>query len=569
MCGKLLFSGCILSLSLTITPKNGTPEEHSAASPSAPAVISVSQLTHDGHSKTGLLADGSNLYVTEWHSSRHVVSRFALNGTGSSSVPSSFSNLQALDVSVDRAKLLVTPTGNGGENEFWVLPLRAGAPQKIGDLSGRDAVWSPDGRQLIFSKSSTLYVANTDGSGAREIFRVEGSIFAPRLSPDGKHIRFTVGDIAQNTTSLWQVGADGSDPHALLGKWEHASRACCGSWSADGRYYIFQVTQTSPTTVTTLWSLADGSSSPVQLTTGPMSFGDASVSQDNKSIWAIGVQPAAQAVRYDPVRKDFSPVLPGVSATDLDFSSDGEWITYVAVPEGTLWRSRVDGGERQQLSTAPGRTALPHWSPDGKQIAYVNVQPGKPWKISLVSRDGGSSEDVFTESRGQIDANWSHDGSSLMFGSVHGEDNVNVRVVNLKTHVVTTIPGSDGMFSPRLSPDGRYIAALSLDYTKVMLFDYQTHKWSTWLSEAAGAVSYPVWSADSRQLYFDDLVTEEESIRSIKIGESKTQRVLKLEGIERYPGPFGLWSGRATDGSWLFIRDRSTQEVYQLSVVLP
>ena len=31
----------------------------------------------------------------------------------------------------------------------------------------------------------------------------------------------------------------------------------------------------------------------------------------------------------------------------------------------------------------------------------------------------------------------------------------------------------------------------------------------------------------------------------------------------------GPWSGRAPDGKWMFVRDRSTQEVYQLSLELP
>jgi len=55
----------------------------------------------------------------------------------------------------------------------------------------------------------------------------------------------------------------------------------------------------------------------------------------------------------------------------------------------------------------------------------------------------------------------------------------------------------------------------------------------------------------------------------VKVGERQAERVLVLEGIERYPGPFGLWSGRTADGSWMFVRDRSTQEVYRLSVELP
>ena len=66
-----------------------------------------------------------------------------------------------------------------------------------------------------------------------------------------------------------------------------------------------------------------------------------------------------------------------------------------------------------------------------------------------------------------------------------------------------------------------------------------------------------------------DLVTGEETIRKVKVSESRAERVFKLKGIERYAGPFGIWSGRTPDGSWMFVRDRSTQEVYQLSVELP
>jgi WD40 repeat protein len=187
----------------------------------------------------------------------------------------------------------------------------------------------------------------------------------------------------------------------------------------------------------------------------------------------------------------------------------------------------------------------------------------------VVSISGGASQDVLIESRSQIDANWSSDGGQIMLGSFVQDKDINIRLINLKTHKVETIPGSDGLFSPRWSPNGRYVAALSPDFTKVMLFDFQTQKWTTWLTEPAGAVSYPVWSNDSNYLYFDDLVTGEETIRKVKVSESRAERVFKLKGIERYAGPFGIWSGRTPDGSWMFVRDRSTQEVYQLSVELP
>lgn len=102
-----------------------------------------------------------------------------------------------------------------------------------------------------------------------------------------------------------------------------------------------------------------------------------------------------------------------------------------------------------------------------------------------------------------------------------------------------------------------------------MLFDYNSQKWIAWLTEPAGAVNYPAWSADSKYVYFNDLVTDEESIRRVKVGESHAERVFVLDGIDRYAGPFGLWSGRTADGFWMFVRDSSTQEIYRLSVQLP
>jgi Tol biopolymer transport system component len=536
-----------------------------------PRVTSITQVTHDGFSKTSLLSDDSHLYITESPAARHVIAKVSLHNSDRTVIRTAFSDLQALDVSADHTKLLVSPVrGGSSDNEFWTLPIDNGSPVRVGKLIGRDASWSMDGQQLAFGKGSVLYLASSMGTHARELFTANGSVFTPRFSPDGQRIRFTVGDAVLNTTSLWEVGRDGSNPHALLADWQNSSVACCGSWTADGRYYIFQITQGA---LTTLWALPDfglGKIEPIQLTSGPISFGNASPASDNKTIWAIGVQPAGEAVKYDPYEKQFVPLVSGVSATDLDFSSDGKWVTYVAVPEGTLWRCRADGSERLQLTFAPERAALPHWSPTGKHIAYAAVKPGKPLKISVVSPAGGSSQDILPEGRNQIDANWSADGKRIMFGYfVHDTERLNIRIVDLKTHKTVTVPGSDGLFSPRWSPDGRYIAALSPDFTTVMLFDFNTQKWSSWLTEPAGAVNYPVWSADSKYLYFDDLVTDEESIRRVKVGENHAERVFVLEGIERYPGPFGLWTARAADGSSMFVRDRSMQEVYQLSVELP
>ncbi|HET6181642.1 MAG TPA: hypothetical protein VFE61_32285 [Candidatus Sulfotelmatobacter sp.] len=549
---------------------------YAAAAPASPNIAVASQITADGLAKTSVFSDGSFLYVTESTAGHQIISKI-VPATGERSVLATpFGEARAFDVSPDHASLLASPVKAGARSqELWAIPLSSAAPQRVGDIVVDDAAWSPDGKELVFVKNYDVYVAPRAGTSSVKVATLSGRPYSPRFSPDGGHIRFTVGDVETNTSALWEVSRDGSKLHELLPGWNKGQRQCCGVWTADGRYYIFQASQSSPTTVTSLWALDEShpgakSIGPTRLTEAPMSFGSPWPSPDKNKIWALGVQPATEIVRYDAAKKRSSRLLSGISATDLDFSPDGKWVSYVAVPDGTLWRSKPDGSNAKQLTQAPTRAALPRWSPDGKQIAYVSVLPGAPWKIMLASPNGGDPQLPLAEDRSQIDANWSADGSKLMFGYViRDTKELNIRILDLKTHAVSTVPGSDGLFSPRWSPNGRYIAALSPDSTKVMIFDFHTQKWSNWLTEAAGAVSYPVWSADSKYLYFDDLVTEEESIRRVEVGKTEAEQVFVLHGIERYLGPFGIWSGRAPDGSSMFVRDRSTQEVYSLRIDLP
>ena len=58
------------------------------------------------------------------------------------------------------------------------------------------------------------------------------------------------------------------------------------------------------------------------------------------------------------------------------------------------------------------------------------------------------------------------------------DTNSAIRVLDLNTHQVSTLPGSRGLFAPRWSPDGRYIVAMPADSLSLVLFDFQTQKWS-------------------------------------------------------------------------------------------
>ena len=92
----------------------------------------------------------------------------------------------------------------------------------------------------------------------RELFTANGSVFAPRFSPDGQRIRFTVSDAAQNTTSLWEIGRDGSNPHALLANWQLRVNGMLRQ--LDSRRPLLHFSGNSEFlrhTITTLWALPD------------------------------------------------------------------------------------------------------------------------------------------------------------------------------------------------------------------------------------------------------------------------------------------------------------------------
>src|SRR5215470_2345098 len=61
-----------------------------------------------------------------------------------------------------------------------------------------------------------------------------------RVSPAGRTLRFTMLDEPHQSTSLWEASSDGSSVRQLLSGWSEPAKECCGSWTPDGRYFIFQ-----------------------------------------------------------------------------------------------------------------------------------------------------------------------------------------------------------------------------------------------------------------------------------------------------------------------------------------
>jgi Tol biopolymer transport system component len=307
------------------------------------------------------------------------------------------------------------------------------------------------------------------------------------------------------------------------------------------------------------------------LTNGPLSFDALAFSPDGRKLFAHGVQRQSDLVQFDKRSQTFVPFLAGISAGELDFSRDGKWVTYISYPEGTLWRCRVDGSDRLQLTNSSSIANLPRWSPDGKQIVYVDYQAGKPLKLVMVSSQGGAPQELASEPHNQVDPVWAPDGKRIAYGrhALIGEEALAIKILNVETRQVTTLPGSENLYSPRWSPDGRYLVASPQDSKKLLIYDFKTQQWSDWLTEE-GAVGFINWSHDSQYLYYDNIFTEHATFRRIRVGSTRSELVTDLRNIRRYAAPVaGWWSGIAPDGSPLFSRDLSTDEIYALDLNFP
>jgi serine/threonine protein kinase len=549
-----------------------------------PRVSSLTQITNDGREKPSsysldrippvIVSDGSRLYFWE---SGPGVSQVSASGGQTVPLTSGLQNVFINDISPKGSELLIgTPTPqNYYGNALWILPLPGGSPRRLADILAQDATWSRDGSKIIYANESDLYSATPDGSDKRKITTVAGRAWWPRVSPDGRRIRLSVFDPHTTLSSLWEVSMDGTAARHLLPGW-NAPTACCGNWTPDGNYFVFQATDNGRTDI---WAIREkgllqkSESEPVRLTTGPLNYWAPLPSRDGKKIFVVGEQPRGELIRYDTKLRQFVPYMNSLSAEQVRFSPDGQWAAYVTYPEATLWRSRIDGSERLQLTFSPQQAGLPRWSPNGKQIAFIAASVGQPSKIYVVSAEGGASEEIIPQEPVQNDPAWSADGNSIIFGEAPlgqlGALRTNgLHIVDLKTHLASIIPGTEGLWSPRTSPDGRYLVGLYADTQRLMLFDLKTQK-TTELVNAIN-VGWPEWSRDSQYVYFEmtSSTADGDKLVRVRVADRKLDEIKSLKDI-REVGFYTNWGGLAPDDSPLTLRNAATQEIYAVDVDLP
>ena len=532
----------------------------------APRIMSAFAITNDRLPKRPELAtDGPRLYFSVWENRRTVLAYAPAPGGETELIPSTSigPDMHAClrGISPDGQHLIVATGKQFTRIEgfpLWQVTTSGSAARRMGELIANDADWSPDGRRLVYVTGNQVWVAERDFRNRRKLLEHQHLLSYPRWSPDGRHIRFTslTWETVQNT--IWEIDAEGGHLRPILPGWP--AEQWGGRWVPGSDHFVFN-------SESNLWALHEptkqfwpGKHRPVQLTSGPLSFGAPLPSTDGRRIFAVGELQRGELLRYDMKTRALLPAFPGLSADALELSRDRQWMAYVTYPQGDLWRSRVDGTLRQQLTSAPLKPFQPRWSPDGRLLVFSARSPGQPWKLYVMPASGGLPKEILPASRptDSRTPSWSPDGKILVTSSP--TPSLSLVFYDMQSGKVSPVPGSAGLAEPRWSPDGRYISATRAEDSAILLFDVDQQQWRE--SIVPKQCSYQSWTADSTRFYC--MVGKGEAIAQFDVRTGRSENLLDLTKYQIARSLYHSWLGISPDDSPLILIDMGTQEIYSL-----
>jgi len=537
-----------------------------AANAHAPVLgpLNSEQITFTPELKDGpIVTDGSRLY---FQSQGHPVEMSTKGGT-TAPLRASLSGMNVLDISPDATEMLALkpdPNNDAGQGTIWSVPVLGGSPRVVRTEVTGGAHWSPDGRSIAYTDLKSVYVGERDGSNPRKIWDAPGRVYLPYFSPDSRRIRVIVASnnaaagLRAGNSRLWELNADGSDPHRLDFDWPDNADQQFGQWTPDGKHFIFLSSREGASNLYELieppWFMPWKKPTAVRITGGQLDVLSATPSRDSSGVFIIG-RIAQGAMRvYEPKIKWFVPFLDGLAASVFVISPDKQWMVYADYPRHYLWRSKLDGSQRLQLTDI--YASMPQWSPDSKKIVFSDWH-----QLYLVSVDGGAPEKLIPGATSEVAPTWWPDGKSIAFndfpypGQIHG-----IKVIDLSTRKISVMPGAGSFFVPSWSPDGKYMVAIAQNPSRMVLYSAQSGTWQD-LKKSEVPWGYWVWSSDSKSIYM--AVTEDKpGIYRLTIPDGAWSEIAKFGGLTLGSDGFEGFPSLTSDGQIVMMSDTSVVQIY-------
>jgi len=131
------------------------------------------------------------------------------------------------------------------------------------------------------------------------------------------------------------------------------------------------------------------------------------------------------------------------------WSPNGKMIAFERA--GDLWLMRANGTHQSRLTSGPGDDISPAWSPDGSRLVFVRSDDGSRTGRSMFVKPvaGGLPTRLTTADDGCADGpSWSANGRFVVYADDCGTGTPALRKVNVQTGVITDIIGAGGFAGP-------------------------------------------------------------------------------------------------------------------------
>jgi Tol biopolymer transport system component len=308
----------------------------------------------------------------------------------------------------DRTRL--TPLLGGGSRPF--LPEHSMGP-----------AWSSDGSRLVFHLYDTgdpTFVAERDGSNARELFTLEAGIHShyPIWSKDGQWIYTVRGIWDAREMDLWRVPVSGGAPERLT----HINRDIRYPALLNDGTVLF-VAPDQDGAGPWLWSLNPDTRIIRRISSGLEIYSSIDASADGRRLVATISNPTANLVSLPILDRlttdeDVKPLgLPTVRAWAPRYG--GATLFYLSARGGGdgLWR--YDGTDATEIWRGADGALLepPAVTRDGRRVAVVLRKQGRR-TLTLLSSEGGDAKPLAPEIDVTSAASWSPDGQWIAAGGI-------------------------------------------------------------------------------------------------------------------------------------------------------
>jgi dipeptidyl aminopeptidase/acylaminoacyl peptidase len=189
-------------------------------------------------------------------------------------------------ISSDGKWVAVTTNSQPDKEIYLVSVAEAGVPKLW--VKGNSPAWSPDDKNIVFSRAGDLFTVGIGSSQAKQVTKDFKDVRNAVFSPDGKWLAFY--STRSGSQDIWLVPADGSvEPHQLTKEANAQDDFRYGpSWSPDSKRIAF-VSDKSNYWHDDVWVVDVGTGESRQLSHSFMANSTPAWSPDGKKIAVQGV----------------------------------------------------------------------------------------------------------------------------------------------------------------------------------------------------------------------------------------------------------------------------------------